>query len=167
MMTAKTRPSQPAKPVIFAGQLMFNYRFEAGRTGSKFLREIRDNKKILGLKCTKCNKVYVPPRSTCKECFSQLDKWVEVSPEGKLLTYTVLRVPRDAVKDILKKQLPVAYGIIKLDGADTGFVHMLGEVDLDKIRVGMRVKAVFREDERKGNILDINYFKPVSKARER
>jgi uncharacterized OB-fold protein len=63
--------------------------------------------------------------------------------------------------------LPVAYGIIKLDGADTGFVHMLGEVDLDKIKIGMRVKAVFREDERKGNILDINYFKPVSKARER
>jgi uncharacterized OB-fold protein len=44
---------------------------------------------------------------------------------------------------------------------------MLGEVDLDNIKIGMRVKAVFREDERKGNILDINYFKPVSKSRKR
>ena len=165
MMT--TKPAKPTTPIIFAGQLMLPYRFEAGRTGSKFLREIRDNKKILGLKCTKCNKVYVPPRSTCKECFSQLDNWVEVGNEGKLLTYTVLRVTRDAERDVLKKQLPVAYGIIKLDGADTGFVHMLGEVDLDNIKIGMRVKAVFREDERKGNILDINYFKPVSKSRKR
>jgi len=162
-----TTPVKPTTPVIFSGHMVFPHKFESGRTGSRFLRELRDNKKIMGLKCTKCNKVYVPPRSTCKECFSQLDKWVEVGSEGKLLTYTVLRVSRDAEKDVLKKQLPVAYGIIKLDGADTGFVHMLGEVDLDNIKIGMRVKAVFREDERKGNILDINYFKPVSKARKR
>ena len=162
-----TKPAKPTSPVIFAGQLMIPYRFEAGRTGSRFLRDIRDSKKIMGLKCTKCNRVNVPPRSTCKECFSIVDKWVEVSNEGKLLTYTVLRIPRDAEKDILKRQLPVAYGIIKLDGADTGFVHMLGEVDLDNIKIGMRVKAVFKEDERKGNILDINYFKPVPKARKR
>lgn len=160
-------PMKPTAPVIFSGHTVYTHRFEAGRTGSKFLRELRDNKKIMGLKCPKCNKVYVPPRSTCKECFSKLDEWVEVSPEGKLLTYTVLRVARDAEKDVLKRQLPVAYGIIKLDGADTGFVHMLGEVDLDNIKIGMRVKAVFREDERKGNILDINYFKPVSKTRKR
>jgi uncharacterized OB-fold protein len=160
-------PMKPTAPVIFSGQMVYTHKFEAGRTGSRFLRELRDNKKIMGLKCPKCNKVCVPPRSTCKECFSKLDKWIEVGPEGKLLTYTVLRVARTAEKDTLKKQLPVAYGIIKLDGADTGFVHMLGEVDLDKIKIGMRVKAVFREDERKGNILDINYFKPVSKARER
>ncbi|MFA5374151.1 MAG: Zn-ribbon domain-containing OB-fold protein [Dehalococcoidia bacterium] len=162
-----TTPMKPTAPVIFSGHMVYNHKFESGRTGSRFLRELRDNKKIMGLKCTNCNKVYVPPRSTCKECFSSLDKWVEVGTEGKLLTYTVLRVARDAEKDVLKKQLPVAYGIIKLDGADTGFVHMLGEVDLDNIKIGMRVKAVFREDERKGNILDINYFKPVSKSRKR
>jgi len=162
-----TKPATPTTPVIFSGQMVFSHKFESGRTGSRFLRELRDNKKIMGLKCTKCNKVYVPPRSTCKECFSQLDQWVEVGSEGKLLTYTVLRVPRDAEKDVLKRQLPVAYGIIKLDGADTGFVHILGEVDLDNIKIGMRVKAVFREDERTGNILDINYFKPISKAQKR
>ncbi|MFA5368127.1 MAG: Zn-ribbon domain-containing OB-fold protein [Dehalococcoidia bacterium] len=161
-----TTPMKPTTPVIFSGHMVYTHKFEAGRTGSRFLRELRDNKKILGLKCHNCNKVHVPPRSTCKECFAKLDKWVEVNPEGKLLTYTVLRVPRDAEKDVLKRQLPVAYGIIKLDGADTGFVHMLGEVDLDNIKIGMRVKAVFKEDERTGNILDINYFKPVSKARK-
>jgi uncharacterized OB-fold protein len=156
---------KPTTPVIFSGHTVYTHKFEAGSTGSRFLRELRDNKKIMGLKCPDCNKVYVPPRSTCKECFGKLDQWVEVGPEGKLLTYTVLRVARDAEKDTLKKQLPVAYGIIKLDGADTGFVHMLGEVDLDNIKIGMRVKAVFREDERKGNILDINYFKPASRKR--
>jgi uncharacterized OB-fold protein len=46
-----------------------------------------------------------------------------------------------------------------LDGASTGLVHLLGEIDLNDISVGLRVKAVFRE-VREGNYLDIKYFKP-------
>ena len=53
-----------------------------------------------------------------------------------------------------------AYAIIKLDGAGTGFLHVLGEVDLEKIKEGMRVKAVFAE-ERVGLPTDIAYFKPI------
>jgi uncharacterized OB-fold protein len=37
---------------------------------------------------------------------------------------------------------------------------MIGEVDLHTLKIGMRVKAVFRE-QREGNLLDIRYFKPV------
>jgi uncharacterized OB-fold protein len=55
---------------------------------------------------------------------------------------------------------PFAYALIKLDGADTGFLHVLGEVDPGKIREGMRVEAVFAE-ERKGSPLDIAYFRPI------
>ena len=149
---------QAIEPIIFSGQLKIPYKFQSGRTGTRFLKELRDNKRIMGLKCSTCNAVYVPPRSTCKECFAKLDQWAEVSSEGTLLTYTVLRTPRQAQTKELGRHLPVAYGIIQLDGADTGFVHLLGEVDLDKLKVGMRFKAVF-EDERVGSILDINYFK--------
>jgi uncharacterized OB-fold protein len=55
---------------------------------------------------------------------------------------------------------PFAYGIILLDGASTGMVHFLGEVDSEEIKPGMRVEAVFKE-ERIGDILDIRYFRPV------
>jgi hypothetical protein len=61
---------------------------------------------------------------------------------------------------VLPAEPPVIYGIIQLDGAGTGFVHMLGEVKSEELRVGMRVKAVFRE-ERKASILDIKYFRPL------
>jgi len=54
---------------------------------------------------------------------------------------------------------PFVFGTIKLDGADTGIIHLLGEIDFEKIRIGMRVKAVFNE-ERKGDIRDIKYFRP-------
>jgi hypothetical protein len=55
---------------------------------------------------------------------------------------------------------PIIYGVVQLDGADTGFVHMLGEVDPEQLRIGMRVQAVFK-DERSGGILDIRYFRPL------
>jgi uncharacterized OB-fold protein len=38
---------------------------------------------------------------------------------------------------------------------------MLGEVDPEQLRVGMRVQAVFQK-EREGSILDIKYFKPIA-----
>jgi uncharacterized OB-fold protein len=38
---------------------------------------------------------------------------------------------------------------------------MLGEVDPEQLRVGMRVQAVFKE-KREASILDIKYFKPLA-----
>jgi hypothetical protein len=86
-----------------------------------------------------------------------MSEWVELRDTGTLLTYTVTRY---AVPDIQPLEPPFALGIIKLDGATTGLVHMLGEVNLGDISIGMRVKAVFRE-VREGNYLDIKYFKPI------
>jgi len=81
---------------------------------------------------------------------------VEVSDKGTLLTYTVCNQPNP----VQPVESPVVYGIIQLDGADTGFVHMLGEIDPEQIRIGMRVQAVFK-DEREASILDIKYFKQL------
>ena len=144
-------------PTFLIGKVEIPFYYAAGRVGSRFLIELRDNKKFMGLKCPTCNKVYVPPRSTCKECFGQLDQWVEVSDKGTLLTYTVAHQPYSAQP----VETPFAYGIVQLDGADTGFVHLLGEVDFDQLKIGMKVQAVFKE-EREGHILDIKYFKPLA-----
>ena len=57
-------------------------------------------------------------------------------------------------------EAPYPVGIIKLDGADTGMCHLLGEMLVEDIKIGMRVEAVFRQD-RKGNILDVAFFKPA------
>ncbi len=41
-------------------------------------------------------------------------------------------------------------------------MHHLGEVDPKDIKIGMKVKAVWlHENERKGAITDIKYFKPI------
>jgi uncharacterized OB-fold protein len=145
------------EPFFAVGTITMPYEYSAGKMGSRFLIELRDNKRFMGVKCPTCNRVYVPPRSTCKECFGQLDEWVEVSDKGTLLTYTVVHRPHP----VQPMEPPFAYGIVQLEGADTGFVHLLGEVDFDQLRIGMKVQTVFKE-ERVGDILDIEYFKPLA-----
>ncbi|MBM3132950.1 MAG: Zn-ribbon domain-containing OB-fold protein, partial [Chloroflexi bacterium] len=132
--------------------------YSAGDVGSRFLIELRNNARIMGMRCPVCNRVYVPARSVCKDCFGQLKEWVEVSDKGTLLTYAIDNV----AKPIQPTGTPIIYGIVQLDGADNGFVHMLGGVDAEQIRVGMRVQAVFKpREERTASILDIKHFKPL------
>lgn len=142
---------------IYHGQIYIPNTFSAGAVGSRFLIELRDKKRIMGMRCPACNRVYVPARSICKDCYGQLDEWVEISDKGTVLTYAT----DYETKSIQPTGTPIIYGIIQLDGADTGFVHMLGEVDPEQLRVGMRVQAVFQK-EREGSILDIKYFKPLA-----
>ncbi len=144
------------EPIVDHQNLKVPYRCSMGAITSKFFIEIRERKKILGIKCPQCNVVFVPPRSTCGRCFSLLKEWVEVSNRGTLQTYTVVHYPTP----VQPVPPPLIYGIIKLDGADTGLAHLISETDYERLSIGMRVEAVFKE-ERGGNMLDIKYFKPI------
>jgi uncharacterized OB-fold protein len=146
-----------AKEEILVGERDFDsiFSYDAGAIRSRFLTEIRDNQKIMGIRCPDCHRVYVPPRSVCLKCFANLSDFVEVAQTGTLTTYSIVY----RSEPFYPVEPPFIYGIIQLDGADTGLVHLIGEVDPEKVRVGMRVKAVFKE-ERVGSILDIKYFRP-------
>ena len=61
----------------------------AGAVGSRFLVELRDNKRIIGIKCPACNRVCVPPQSICKDCLGYLTGWIEVSTKGIPLTSNI------------------------------------------------------------------------------
>lgn len=141
--------------IVFKGKVNLPFNYSAGRTASRFFVELRDHQRILGKRCPQCRRVIVPAQLFCKECFVETAEWVEVGPKGKLITFTVVyrKEPHHPT------DTPFAYGIIRLDGADTSMVHLLGGVDLGHIRHGMRVCAVFKE-KGEGSILDIAYFKP-------
>ncbi len=145
------------EPMLVHGKIILPYTHSAGRVGSRFLRELRDSKRILGIRCSACNRVYVPPRSTCTQCFAQLEEWVELDGRGTLITYSIVcySLPVHPVK------APFVLGIIQLDGADTGLIHMVGEADLENLSIGTRLEPVFKE-VREGSILDIKYFRPLS-----
>jgi len=61
-----------------------------------------------------------------------------------------------------KLKEPTIYALIKIDGADGGLVHKLGEINPEKVKISMKVEAVFKSKEkREGSINDIRYFKPL------
>ncbi len=137
--------------------IKLQYNWWLGEVGSRFYKELRDRCKIVGIKCPECRRIYVPPYQNCPNCFSKMSEWVDLEGTGTLVTYTIVRYSVPAIQPL---EVPFGLGIIKLEGADTGFTHVIGEVDLEKLRIGMKLKPVFRE-ARKGHLLDIKYFKPV------
>jgi 3-hydroxybutyryl-CoA dehydratase len=142
---------------VVEGNLALPYQYFAGSVGSSFLVSLRDEKKIKGVKCKGCNKVYVPPRGTCDVCQEDLSgSWVEVKDTGTVTGFTVIRYeePYQPVKP------PFIQAMIKLDGADTPFVHIVKGVQPSKMRVGLKVKAHFANETTK-TIMDIDHFEPV------
>ena len=135
------------------------YDWASGVAVGRFLSELK-NGKIIARKCKKCERILVPPRMFCEDCFRDTDEWIFLKDTGAINTYSVAHVGTDAHR--LSEPLFVA--VISIDGASElmGFLHLLGEVEEKDIKIGMKVQAVWKpEIERVGSILDIKYFKPI------
>ena len=64
------------------------------------------------------------------------------------------------------RAVPLIKGL-DIDGASPlhGILHKLGEVKPEDVKIGMKVKAVWKPaKEREGAITDIKYFKPIKEA---
>jgi uncharacterized OB-fold protein len=146
--------------IIRSGEAQQPFDYAVGLHGSKFFEELRDNKRILGIKCAECSKVYVPPRRVCGACFAEMTEFVEVGPKGRIGTFTILRYAFIDPETGEQKPVPYGYGFIQLDGADTLFQHYIDIDDESKVQIGARVEALFAE-ERKGTIKDIRSFRII------
>jgi len=138
------------------------YRYSIGKLAVKFFEELKENKKIMGSKCSKCGKVHSPPRAVCAECFIEMTvkDMVELSPRGTLEGFTVVNYPFTDPNTGGMRPFPYGYGLFRLEGADTSMMYFINETDYTKLKIGQRVEAVFKE-EREGNIRDILYFKTI------
>ena len=145
--------------LIFEGKLALPYSYFAGRVGSKFITTLRDKKKIMGVKCPTCNTVFIPPRQVCNKDFTDIrDNWIELGNTGTVVGFTVVRYDDKH----LPRKAPFVMALIKLDGADTPFMHILEECSIEDVKIGMNVEAVFAA-QATNTILDIDHFKPAEK----
>ena len=89
-----------------------------------------------------------------------MDEFLPLKDTGTVNTFSLCYVTWD-VQRIKEPELPA---VIEIDGASLlhGILHKLGEVDPNRVQIGMRVKAVWKSAaEREGAITDILYFKPL------
>ncbi len=142
---------------IVEGKLALPYTYFAGRVGSRFLTTLRDEKKILGIRCHKCGITFIPPRQVCDICMEKIDNnWVELKDTGKILSSVVVRY----ADRHLPRKPPYVLALILLDGADTPFVHIVSGTEPENVQEGMRVRAVFAKDP-EPTILAIDHFAPA------
>jgi hypothetical protein len=61
-----------------------------GETTSRFYAQIRDNANIYGRCCVSTGRVLMPPRSFSDQTLQPTTEWVEVGPNGRIETFTIV-----------------------------------------------------------------------------
>ncbi len=133
------------------------YHYVAGDYKARYLQALKD-KTILGSKCSKTGKVFVPPLVASPESFAPCTEFVEVADRGVITTFCVVNIP------VIGRALEIPYvaASVALDGADISIFALIQECKPEDVRMGMRVEAVWKPDgERQGDHEDILYFRPT------
>jgi uncharacterized protein len=114
--------------------------------------------KVIGQRCPACGKVYVPPRGACPVDGVPTTTDVELPDVGTVTTFCVVNVP------FRGQRVPSPYvaASVLLDGADIAFQHLILGCEPDDVRMGLRVRAVWRPREEWGTTSEnISHFEPT------
>jgi len=135
----------------------FPYKHSTGEVVGRFLAGLKEQKKIWGQRAAGQG-VVVPPQGYSEVDGSPAGEWVEVGTQG---TVTAVAKVREPLERLHPCAAPFAFVLVRLDGADTALAHIVTE-DIDRLRVGARVEAVWApDDQRRGSLRDIECFRQI------
>ena len=122
-----------------------HYEHTASPGESAYLRGLAEGR-LIGQRCDVCGKVYMPPRGTCPADGVPMTEEVELPDTGTVTTFCVVNVgyPGQRVTP------PYVAAAVLLDGADIAFQHLILGCDPGEVRMGMRVRAVWRPRRSEG-----------------
>ncbi|MFQ5927206.1 MAG: Zn-ribbon domain-containing OB-fold protein [Terriglobia bacterium] len=153
------------KTFLVAYTPRLNYAWDCGEAIGRYLEELKQGR-LIARRCHRCERVMIPPRMFCELCFRATDDWVYVKDTGRVNTFSLCYVTWD-VRMLRRPEIPA---VIEIDGASPGMgiLHLLGNVNPKAVRVGMRVRAVWKPlANRTGSITDIAYFAPLKALKRR
>jgi uncharacterized protein len=131
----------------------YTYTRSTGPVIGAFFTGLRDGK-ILGA-TTADGKVIVPPTEYDPVTAEDVGELVEVGPSGVVTTWAWASAPKKGQP----LDRPFAWALVRLDGADTGMLHVVDAPGPESMRSGMRVTVRWRPDEERiGRMADIECF---------
>lgn len=134
------------------------YRASSGHHMASFLRAMKQ-KKILGERCPTTGQVFVPPRGVTPTSGLSTTELVELPDTGYVESFCITRVPIPGRDDL---ELPYVSAWVVLDGASVGFIGLVAGVPANEVRLGMRVRAVWRPDDELGETADnVHHWAPT------
>jgi uncharacterized protein len=94
-------------------------------------------------RCNDCDRFHWYPKSACPFCGSSRLRWSSVAGEGTLFSWTTVR---HAFSDQYEEKIPYVVALVEFDDAPgVRLVSNLSGVDLDAVRIGMRVVPDFSD----------------------
>jgi len=144
------------------------YSWDNGVALTSYLDGLKKGK-LRGSHCDHCGRMMIPARAFCEVCnLREVNDYYDLPDTGTVKTFTISNINWDS--SFLPDGKINIFAVIEIDGVgeDMGLVHRLGEVDREDVKVGMKVKAVWKpESERTGNILDLDYFRPMKDGEDK
>ena len=132
------------------------YEHTASAAESAYLRGLAEGR-LIGQRCPACGKVYIPSREVCPADGVPVDSEVELGDTGTITTFSIVNVgyPGQRVTP------PYVAAAVLLDGADIAFQHLILGCEPGEVRMGMRVRAVWRAREEWDTTAEnISHFAP-------
>ncbi|AWR99239.1 Zn-ribbon domain-containing OB-fold protein [Metallosphaera hakonensis] len=118
------------------------YVYTLGIDGETFMQGLKQGK-IIGRKCPKCGRVYVPPRMYCEDCFIENKDYIEVH-EPYLDSYTVIHYDNRGAR-----LEPLTIGLVRFKGVSGGLLALVDgkpeigrKVEIESFDIPLRVKVV-------------------------
>ncbi len=132
-------------------ELTYPYSRTAGAVLTRFFQGLAAGR-IEGNR-TADGRVHVPPVEFDPKSGERCEEWAGVGTRGTIVSWTWQPQPSDSNP----LDMPFAWALIRLDGADTPLLHAVAANGPDEISTGARVDVVWA-DEPRGAISDIAHF---------
>ena len=150
--------ADPVKVVPYQMDLHYEHAF--GPYYGRMFDEIKNNRRIMGVRVPNGDGAYLPPREICDISHTPTGTWVEVEQTGTVRAMSIIHI--EFVGQKLKP--PYVYAEIILDGASTRLIHTVAGFDMSQakelVKPGTRVRAVWA-DKRTGSMEDISHFEII------
>lgn len=111
----------------------------------RYHREIPQRYRLEAVKCNSCNKILFPPRLICPDCGSKQFEKIKLADEGKIITFTVIRVAPSE----FATQVPYSIAIVELNDG-VRITTQVVDCKPEDLEIGKFVKLVFRKIQEEG-----------------
>ena len=125
----------------------------------RFWRKQSSRYNLIGTQCSKCKSLFFPPREVCRKCKSTKLVPHKFNGEGKIVSYTVIRVPPIGFELLT----PYVIAIVQLEEGPK-LTAQIADCEPAKVSIGDKVQMAFRrisEDGKTGAIYYGYKFKCV------
>lgn len=111
----------------------------------RYRREIPQRYRLEAGKCKGCGKIFFPPRLVCNKCGSQDFEKVTLPENGKIITFTIIRVAPAQ----FEAEVPYAIAIVELENR-VRITTQVVDCKPEDLEIGKQVKLVFRKVQEEG-----------------